>query len=175
MTKYTDEQLQAAMLQAGKYESVSISVDDSMHYVADYEIDDLRRILDHLPSQQDEWQECAFDEIRKGDRVRMAQAGRTTDFHLPVTEAHPTYLVFQGGTQCSYFQKANYYRIPAPVQHPDPEKHPVIIVHESNPAVYDYPLEMMWDGGNCYESPEGALLVKSITRFTPAKVVPEDD
>ena len=167
MTKYTDEQLQAAMLQAGKYESVSISVDDSMHYVADYEIDDLRRILDHLPSQQDEWQECAFDEIRKGDRVRMAQAGRTTDFHLPVTEAHPTYLVFQGGTQCSYFQKANYYRIPAPVQHPDPEEHPVVI--NGNGTAW------FWSGlGDEYHSPERPGEYKDrFTNWTPGEVVPK--
>ena len=150
-------------------------ITDHNEYVAKWEFDMFSQFLDALPEPQDEWQPCRFEDIRKGDRVQYETPDALIKPKHPVLRNFGDDLGFVGGMKVWDHPDVKWYRIPAPVQHPDPEKHPVIIVHESNPAVYDYPLEMMWDGGNCYESPKVALHVKSITRFTPAKVVPEDD
>lgn len=171
MTKYTDEQINEAIMLANQ-----------TGRVYSWETEMYRNVIKHLPTPaSDEWIECAFEDIQKGDRVRMVQAGRTTDFHLPVIEAHPTHLVLQDNTQCSNFHKAVYYRIPAPVVHPDPKKHPVILVHEAsgitrNPPVVALSARIPETERYRYVfSGYGAQWPSDITEWEPAKVVADDE
>ena len=161
MTKYTDEQINEAIMLANQTGRV-----DS------WETEMYRNVINHLPTPaSDDWVECAFEDIQKGDRVRMVQAGRTTDFHLPVIETHPTHLVLQDNTQCSNFHKALYYRIPAPVQHPDPDKD--LVIFDGDGSIWFR--SGYWDE---YHSPTDFTYFKHPTDFTewkPAKVVSADE
>lgn len=137
MTEYTDEELAQAIYIAAydRMDSIDINHDISQetHQIHISVLNDLRAILEHLPVKgepAEEWEPCTFGDIRKGDRVRRVQSGRTTDFHSPVIEAHASHLIFQGGMQCGKLHNALYYRIPAPIVTPDPAEHPTIIVRE---------------------------------------------
>ena len=167
MTKYTDEQINEAIMLANQ-----------TGRVYSWETEMYRNVIKHLPTPaSDEWIECAFEDIQKGDRVRMVQAGRTTDFHLPVIEAHPTHLVLQDNTQCSNFHKAVYYRIPAPVQPPDPDNNPVILVREVHGKTYDPPVVAIVRDSSTQNHPVYvyAAFPDYITDWSPARVVADDE
>lgn len=148
----------------------------SREWISRFNVVDIRAILEALPEpEQDEWEACAFEDIQKGDRVRLVQAGRTTDFHLPVIETHPTHLVLQDNTQCSNFHKALYYRIPAPVVHPDPLHDLTILVHGAYGNQYKFPTAYTSDGSayNIVGLGDTRILPEDITEWEPAKVVPK--
>lgn len=167
MTKYTDEQINEAIMLANQ-----------TGRVYSWETEMYRNVINHLPTPaSDDWIECAFEDIQKGDRVRMVQAGRTTDFHLPVIETHPTHLVLQDNTQCSNFHKAVYYRIPAPVQPPDPDNNPVILVREVHGKTYDPPVVAIVRDSSTQNHPVYvyAAFPDYITDWSPARVVADDE
>lgn len=149
---------------------------DTASYYRTIPIDYLKAFLDALPEPQDEWEECAFEDIQKGDRVRLVQVGRTTDFDSPVIETHPTHLVLRDNTQCSNFHKAIYYRIPAPVVHPDPLHDLVILVHGAYGNHYNNPTAYTSDGSayNIVGLGDTRILPEDITEWEPGTVVPKE-
>lgn len=160
---YTNSELDTAV-----GESFDITGDAPL---LDVSFNGLRKFLDALPEPQDEWEACDFEDIRKGDRVRIVRLGRTTDFHWPVIETHGTFLVLQDHTQCSNFHKAVYYRIPAPVTHPDPMEHHIITCHDRE---NDY----FWNGVTgkymgLYD-PRNLYSREDFINWSPAKVVADN-
>ena len=176
--EFTDKQITTAanksLFHYGEYNS-------ERGYSWSMTAESLRSFLNALPEPQDDWEECTFEDIQKGDRVRMVQAARTTDFHLPVIETHPTHLVLQDNTQCSNFHKAVYYRIPAPVQPPDPDNNPVILVREVHGKTYDPPVVAIVRDSSTQNHPvyvygdNGSAFPDYITDWSPAKVVADDE
>ena len=168
--EFTDKQITTAanksLFHYGEYNS-------ERGYSWSMTAESLRSFLNALPEPQDDWEECTFEDIQKGDRVRMVQAARTTDFHLPVIETHPTHLVLQDNTQCSNFHKAVYYRIPAPVQHPDPEQHPVILVTEYDVAgnIMECEPTPFFAHDGVYKNDIYAHRPDDVLSWSPAKVV----
>lgn len=167
---YTNSELDTAV-----GESYDITGDAPL---LDVSFNGLRKFLDTLPEPQDDWVECEFEDIRKGDMVRMVQVGRTTDFHLPVIETHPTHLVLQDNTQCSNFHKAVYYRIPAPAQHPDPAVQRYIVDHDDNNMLYQsYVGVSTQEADHMYYSPQNYLGVapENFTNWSEAVIkVPKE-
>src|SRR5699024_3789765 len=98
----------------------------SREWISRFNVVDIRAILEALPEpEQDDWQECTFEDIRKGDRVRaISPNGDLSEFtvkHIDRLLAHGEY------DEVAHTTTATFYRIPAPVQHPDPDFHPVVI------------------------------------------------
>lgn len=160
--------------------------------------------LDHLPEPEtDEWQECRFEDIRKGDRVReVVDQGNgtfetTEGIASVVTESNHSdgrswrtadriYELACDDYALDY-HKVTLYRIPKPVVHPDPAEHPVIVnVAVDKPGTnlthrYDY---ATWDAEEYYDcwgndgKYYGGWQPTTISEWEPAKVVPkvvEDD
>ena len=148
-------------------------------WIARFNLSDVRAILDALTEPEDDWEACEFADIRKGDRVKLVTTSRfsLTVKTLEATAKHKdrgawldenseTIVCFPAnGTQ------EKLYRIPAPVQHPDPSEHPVIIDEMGEP--------WFWAGlDDDYHSPTRPSTFRSpsdFTIWTPAKVVADND
>lgn len=53
--QYTDAQLRRALVMAAELERIDLDIEIGTMYVNTYEVEDLRRILDHLPGQKDDY------------------------------------------------------------------------------------------------------------------------
>ena len=82
------------------------------------------------PDQQDDWQECTWGDILHTDeRVKAEYISGTVIEGIPDgISDNGVYLV--DGNLIPYSTDARWYRIPAPVAHPVPEEHPIILVHK---------------------------------------------
>lgn len=131
MSDYTDEQIYAA---------ADIAVAKTSPAYKNVEEHFLRAFLDAFPTQQDNWEACTFEEIRKGDRVKRVLD--LNDGETLIKEGVADYLedtskwISSGGMAIASngwipegAGTVTLYRIPAPVVRPDPEEHPVILVH----------------------------------------------
>lgn len=163
MTVYTDEQLNYALINSDYYHFLTVS--------------SLRAILNALPKPQtdDGWQPCRFEDIRKGDRVKYETPDALIEPKHPVFRNFGDELAFVGGMKVLNHPDARWYRIPAPAVHPTPEAHPVIIVRGTEYGALDVATPMIHDGGVFYESPKGSYKADTITDWSPAKVVPDDE
>lgn len=144
--------------------------------VAEWELNMFSQFLDALPNPApvaDEWEECTIDQIRKGDRVKVVEENLVTEYEHPILEIRATamfaQLIFACGSVHNLDDYKAFYRIPAPVQHPDPEEHPVVIDGNG--------ISWFWSGtGSEYHSPERPGEYKDrFTSWEPAKVVPDGD
>lgn len=142
----------------------------------------LAAFLDALPEpENDDWQECSFEEIRKGDRVRVRDdEGNFLEFTVKYIGEKRLYWQQKYYDDHISFDYVNgIWRLPRPVQHPDPVKHPVIFVHkysyeDGGEQTFFDPLAMIWNG-TYYEAEKARFLPQAIVEFTPAKVVIADD
>lgn len=130
---------------------------------------DRKRILKQ--DTQDGWQECAWgDVLHTDERVKAEYISGTVIEGVPDgISDNGVYLV--DGNLIPYSPDAKWYRIPAPVQHPDPAEHPVIIDEMGEP--------WFWAGlDDDYHSPTRPSTFRSpsdFTIWTPAKVVADND
>ena len=133
----------------------------------------IRAFLDALPEpdQQDDWQECAWgDVLHTDERVKAEYISGT------IIEGIPDGISDEGihlvdSIFMPHSTDAKWHRIPAPVQHPDPAEHPVIIDEMGEP--------WFWAGlDDDYHSPTRPSTFRSpsdFTIWTPAKVVADND
>jgi hypothetical protein len=169
--EFTDEQIYTA-----KHLAASRMNRD---WISRFNVKDIRAFLDALPEpESDEWQECRFEDVQKGDRVKVVdthEAGDKTAYEgdvlqvskdLVMTAHHPLHSVYN----------SKWYRIPAPVQHPDPAEHPAIVVIEADCFKGQDPQVLVWTGGK-YENDSWMFDEDDITDWLPidpAKVVEGD-
>lgn len=154
-------------------------------------LDRLER-LDHLEAskgsqhQADDWQQCRFEDIQKGDRVKRIF---TKVSGSKITKEGVAEHLVDGSiwsTSCGMRLASNnyvphetglvtLYRIPAPVTHPDPEEHPVIVIYRPN-GNGKTPVSYAWTGQH-YRSFDGQeyFSANEITDWSPAKVVANND
>ena len=72
-------------------------------------------------------------------------------------------------------------RIPAPVQHPDPDNNPVILVREVHGKTYDPPVVAIVRDSSTQNHPvyvygdNGSAFPDYITDWSPARVVADDE
>lgn len=155
-------------------------------------------VSNNKPDQQDDWQECAFEEIRKGDRVKKVLVTESGQIHT--TEGVANYYLVAGDLRWWFTEKASWkdsgvdqyiarsdephggpvqvtlYRIPAPVQHPDPEQHPVILVKSTKNREHNPPEPAVAKSQGYYSTINSGLYTpKHITDWEPAKIVPAGD
>lgn len=173
MNKYTEDQLYKAIVMAQTFGPAPVECSTS----------DLRRMLDHLPDQPDEWEECNYEDIKGTDQKVRAVYGDGVIIEGPVQEIYVSTVVLVGEHRLPRLQAAKYYRIPAPVVHPDPAEHPVIVnVAVDKPGTnvthrYDY---ATWDAQDHYEcwnndgSYYGAWEPSTIREWTPGKVIADE-
>lgn len=170
MTKYTDDQINEAVMLANQTGKVYV-----------WETEMYRDVIKHLPDQQDDWQECKFADIRRNDRVRweVPASEDKESYEIIVRHLSEEPRVVYSNTGSYHFPDGVIlYRIPAPVTPPDPAEHPVIIVHKE--LAYDFTQTpdggqaMMWNG-DTYENADYEFFCKDITDWTPAKVTPLED
>lgn len=159
MTEYTDKQLSYALINSDYDRFLTVS--------------SLRAILDALPDPQDEWQQCRFEDIRKGDRVKVVRLNGDL-YEATVTGVGKDLIQSKFAHFYPEYASATY-RIPAPAVNPTPEAHPVIIVRGTEYGALDVATPMIHDGGGFYESPKGSYKADIITDWSPAKVVPDDE
>jgi hypothetical protein len=146
----------------------------------------ITRLIDDGHLQQpdsDEWQECRFEDIQPGDRVRLVlKNGPLTDSPTIIeTEPHVAKAHYLGwtrhqtGSTIEASDVQAVYRIPKKIIHPDPAEHPVIILHRPNGAGTT-PVSYAWTGQH-YRSFDGQeyFSANEITDWSPAKVVADDD
>lgn len=148
------------------------------------EVNDVRAILDALPEPATgDWQECRFEEIQKGDRVRWVNP------HNEDNESYEIIVHNVGNEERVLYSKTNSYyfppgavldRIPAPVQHPDPAEHPVLLVHDTTRRVSLGGMTGVLQGDGSYAIYRstndiwGYLPPDEITDWSPGKVVEDD-
>ena len=133
---------------------------------------DIRLILDALPEPTtDDWQECRFEDIRKGDRVKVVdthEAGDQTVYEGDVVQVSKG-LVMTAHHQLHSVYNSKWYRIPAPLQHPDPAEHKYILDVDGDLWIWS-------KSQGKYVEPE--TLVQSapaeFDEWSPAKVVEDD-
>lgn len=135
-----------------------------------------------LPDQPDEWQECTFDEIRKGDLVKrvMVKGSSTRTIEGYAYDVSNNYwLDIDDNILASGYDTPEdgywLYRKPKRVVHPDPDEHLLILVTTTVYTEYNPPAAHVWDG-NAYIGINdfSYLMPDSITDWTPAKAVPHD-
>ena len=156
----------------------------SREWISRFNVVDIRAILEALPEpKQDVWQTCPAKNVRKGDRVRwkVSESEDNESYEIVVTVV--TNHTNDGGVvlhskSCSYFFPYDTVvdRIPAPVQHPDPEQHPVIYVKDCD-LVNFIPEIMVWYRDS-YVAGRQCLSPERITdwqQIDPAKVVADDE
>lgn len=134
---------------------------------------DRKRIL--RQDTQDDWQECAWgDVLHTDERVKAEYISGTVIEGVPDgISDNGVYLV--DGNLIPYSPDAKWYRIPAPVTHPDPEEHPVIVTYRPN-GNGKTPVSYAWTGQH-YRSFDGQeyFSANEITDWSPAKVVANND
>lgn len=136
-TEYTDEELALAIHAATYVRSGSISISHDIsqasRQIHTSLLSDLRAILKHLPAQQGDWQECGFNDLRPTDkRVKAVFIGGSVIEGTPDQSSSESIFLIDGPVIHTY-DEATFYRIPAPVQHPDPEVDKYILVHKADP------------------------------------------
>ena len=150
-------------------------------YILEVSFEGIRAFLNALPEPQDDWIECAFEDIQKGDRVRIVTENFYTEYDHPVLEVGQTSIcstiLFACGTRAFLDDYNALYRIPAPVVTPNPAEYPVILVTAADRVAYDQPEPHVWDG-EAYSALDRALsylMPTQITDWSPAKVVADDE
>lgn len=150
-------------------------------------LESLQEYIDSNLRPENQWQVCTFEDIRKGDRVKTYENGVTTIYDHPVKSTHQSnsqgrYIAFESGKGAYLSLETNLYRIPAPVQHPDPAEHPVIAnVAVEKPGTnsthrYDYATwdaeayYLCWNNDGKYY---GGWEPSTITEWEPAGVAPK--
>lgn len=176
--EFTDEQI---------FESNKIAARTTgRDWISRFNLRDVRAILDALPEpdQQDDWQECAFEDIQKGDRVKKVttKEGTTETLEGTASQRLGKYtkswandqdrLIFDNHEFCD--QLVRYYRIPAPVVAPNPAEHPVITIKAINGEPIDAPGNAMFWGGHYRYGYDDMTIAEDITDWEPAKVVPKN-
>lgn len=182
-TEYTDEELALALHAATYVRSGSIDINhdtsQAPRQIHTSLLNDLRAILKHLPAQQGDWEECGFNDLRPTDkRVKAVFIGGSVIEGTPDQSSSESIFLVDGPVIHTY-DEATFYRIPAPVVHPDPAEHPAIIVREiahalggTSGKVYE---QALWNHGNSdtgrYNTSTGReLRPERIIDWAPAKM-----
>lgn len=171
--EYTDEQIKKAIL---KMPMMNLS-----DYVAQWELELFRQFLDALPEpESDGWQAKGAEvvdvaDVRIGDRVLLKSVEGSL-YEVTITSITTTHEVMlrwnDGRIYESSIERA--YLFNRPVQHPDPEEHPVIIIRGGD--IYDgipMPQDAMWTGTS-YESRTHSFQPGDITDWEPADIVAKE-
>lgn len=176
MTRYSEEQIRDAIQKAAEKNTPGP--------VYAWELSMYKKVIDALPEPQDEWEACAFEDIRKGDRVKRIHThpnGERAIFEGTATSG--TNSVWDGqtvmslATACDDLPREDQvsvtlFRIPAPVVHPDPMEHHIITCHDRE---NDY----FWNGVTgkymgLYD-PRNLYSREDFINWSPAKVVADND
>ena len=193
----TDKQLKAVLNQAvetvGKLDFGIFGVDkhkDFGHpdYWDAHELDALRAIIDALPEPAaDDWEACAFEDIRKGDRVKWVHQEEdreqvTTGIAHRLAYGDEAWVTESNLIIADISVEGQFHRIPAPVQRPDPEVHRVIYVHATTQQRYDslqeYPSPVFhfhWSDNKWRGDISTVLNTEDILEWEPAAVVPANE
>lgn len=132
-------------------------------------------IMQHLDKVTDEkedpWQECTFEDIRKGDLVKVENAEGLFQYDSPVKELSTVgdwlEIQHEGGMISSNRISTNvFYRIPKPVEYPNPDFHPVIFVPGREEG-------WVWDVNRYVcDSHGGHRDPQDFTDWVPARIIP---
>lgn len=166
--EFTDQQIDHAM-----GVSQEVTGDD---YILEVSLEGISAFLEALPDQTDEWERCEFSDIRKGDRVRA----EFIDITYEGTAVDVRDYVIAIGRNRNEILRAwkdpDLYRIPAPVQHPDPLHDLTILVHGAYGNQYRFPTAYTSDGSayNIVGIGDTTILPKDITDWTPGKVIADE-
>ena len=157
----------------------------SREWISRFNVVDIRAILEALPEpEQDVWQTCPAKNVRKGDRVRwkVSESEDNESYEIVVTVV--TNHTNDGGVvlhskSCSYFFPYDTVvdHIPAPVQHPDPVEHPVILVTEYDVAgnIMECEPTPFFAHDGVYKNDIYAHRPDDVLSWSPAKVVADDE
>lgn len=180
---YDIEQIRQAWNETRKNHGQIMSEWDEMFRPSqDFIQDFTQHLLDALPEPaQDDWQQCTANELQDGDLYRAESSDANIEYKQPITKCAIVgdWVEVQhvGGMKSSARISSNtFYRIPAPINHPDPEQHPVIYVKECD-LVNFIPKIMVWYRDS-YVAGQQCLSPERITDWSPidpAKVVETND
>lgn len=143
------------------------------------QVDVFRAILDALPDPEpvaDEWEQCeypeiAFDDVEKGDRIRVFT--RYGNIEILTVEERTDMHLLAMGTHIDSKKAQSIQLITRPLQHPDPAEHPVIMgVVTRDGSNHDFGVRN-WSTYHVYSDgqSEGFLNSDQITDWEPAKIV----
>ena len=170
--EFTDSEIANAADQA---------VDATTSHYRNISIEYHKAFLDALPEpKQDDFQRggVILDtyDVRKGDRVLIMNFANNL-YEVTVTHVDEN-AIFWKGSSITKSQIDRIHLLDRPVQHPDPKKHPVILVHEAsgitrNPPVVALSARIPETERYRYVfSGYGAQWPSDITEWEPADVVP---
>lgn len=174
--EFTDEQI---------FESNKIAARTTgRDWISRFNLRDVRAFLDALPEPdpQDDWQECWFNDFHPTDkRVKAVFIGGSIIEGTPDRRNSEHVFLVDGPVIHSY-DDATFYRIPEPVQHPDPEVNRVVFVHATAQQRYDslqeYPSPVFhfhWSDNKWRGDISTVLDTEDILEWEPAKVVADND
>lgn len=166
MTKYTDDQVNEAIMLANQTGKVYV-----------WETEMYRNVIKHLPKPRDYWQECSWGDVLHTDaRVKAEYISGTVIEGIPDGVSDDGIYIVDGNF-IPFSTDARWYRIPTPVVHPDPAEHPVIYAKDSDDIVNFVPKIMVWYRDS-YVAGWQCLSPEQITdwqQIDPAKVVANND
>lgn len=170
--EFTDDQIIDAKHAAARHMS--------RDWISRFNVKDIRAFLNALPEPQDDWEECAFEDIQKGDLVKWFYRDKDRE-NTCIGVAHrlaytnEAWVTESGAIVADISVQGQYYRIPAPVQHPDPLHDLTILVHGAYGNQYKFPSAYTSDGSayNIVGLGDTRILPEDITEWEPAKVVPK--
>lgn len=101
----------------------------SRDWMSRFNVTDIRAFLDALPEPQDDWQDVTdIRQIRRGDMLKNETENAVITYKYAVkrVDLSDGIIHFDNDELVFWHDNHTYYRIPAPVQHPDVDEHPVI-------------------------------------------------
>jgi hypothetical protein len=190
---YSDDQLRDALITATELRERifirgTVGADGaygSQHWSED-QINDLHTILHVLDSMTEDssatdvssepshspWQRAeSIDDIRPGDEIKVETPGFIGFYNTPVERVgHDTkVIIFTTGDYFHWDDDFVVSRIPAPIVHPDPTAHPVIMEQGGKGWTWNAQYEMYHQPHSSeYRFPEG------FTEWSPAQIVSDE-
>jgi hypothetical protein len=197
---YTDDQLRDALITATELRERifirgTVGADGaygSQHWSED-QINDLHTILhvldslteDSTDASEDVWLRAeSIADIRRGDMLKVEVDSLIGTYKYAVKDVSLSSktIIFDNGDMYTWVEDDTVYRIPAPIVHPDPKEHRLIIVHEFDgkhaPEGSYASICQNFHGNPIYEYVPGdgsqtmTTSGAGITRWEPATVVP---
>lgn len=156
----------------------------SRDWISRFNVKDIRAFLDALPEPaSDDWQDVTdIRQIRRGDMLKNETENALITYKYAVkrVDLSDGIIHFDNDELVFWHNKHTYYRLPAPVQHPDPAEHQYILVHRADPKYnrHMFPNVGMTSGKNGYGVGKIYISAEHILEWeelTPAKVVADDE
>lgn len=159
--EYTDDQVNEAIMLANRTGKVYA-----------WETKMYRDVIKHLPRPQDDWQNVTdILQVRRGDMLKNETENAAITYKYAVKRVNLSdgTILFDNDEALFWDDNHTISRIPAPVVHPDPAQHPIIMEQGGKGWVWIAQHEMYYQPHSTeYRFPEG------FPEWSPAQIISDE-